>query len=149
MQRELTSLDTILWDWASWDDMYAFVQDRDQSFFDANLDYKSFDFEIFQLLVLFDNEGEVIAGSAIDAAGSRDDALLEGVLQTLKDLPLPSLGKGRGAGGLILLPQANLLVARRPILTSDDSGPARGSLLLARVVDDAFFRDFPSSWNFR
>src|SRR5206468_5054238 len=42
-----------------------------------------------------------------------------------------------GETGVILLPEGPLLVAARPILTSDGNGPSRGTLIMGRYLNSA------------
>lgn len=131
IQSEILVLDELSKDWGNWDDTYRFVVDRNAAFRNANLGWES-------LLA----STRVNLFSILDAQGN---PVWSGFRhQPHKDLPVPPFLGGQrqvpSKGGLVLTEEGPLMVAIRPILRSDGSGPARGTLIMGRLLDEAFLR---------
>ncbi|MCA9846456.1 MAG: HAMP domain-containing protein [Dehalococcoidia bacterium] len=139
---ETTRLDLLLYDWSSWDDTYRFM-DGPGSAFDAYVESNLVDdiLESLQLgaLIYIDRAGDSYFETWRWPSG--DMAPIQG-LEAESPLVTELV---RGAQrfdktcGVILLPNGQpMLVSARPILTSDDDGPAHGTLIMARWLDDDF-----------
>jgi len=131
LRSEIQVLDELAKDWGSWDDTYRFVADQNPSFLKANLGWESIlSTTRINLLTIIDQRGEPVW------SGFRK--------QVEQPLPVPPLLSGRGKlpaqNGWVLTEQGPLMVAVRPILQSDGSGPARGSLIMGRLLDDIYLR---------
>lgn len=60
MDREIHYLDKLCNDWASWDDMYAFVRDRNKAFITANLNEATFEVNNLDVFVTTDLDGRIV-----------------------------------------------------------------------------------------
>lgn len=129
LQGEVLVLDALALDWARWDDTYRFVQDRNPAFIRANLTWESLlQSTRIHLVSILDDQGRLVWGGY--RVGDPERAL-----------PLPANLSGEKQApersGILLTPEGPLLLARQPILRSDGSGPARGTLIMGRLLDDA------------
>jgi diguanylate cyclase (GGDEF)-like protein/PAS domain S-box-containing protein len=140
LESEAHSLSTTAADYASWDDTYAFAEDGNQDYIDSNLSPETFSNLGLHLLLITGPDGAVVYGSGFD--------LEEGQMlpwpETALNEYLPPTGavfnlinEDDSRQGLLLLPAGPMLVAVRPILTSEYSGPVRGALLMGRYLDEA------------
>lgn len=136
LERELDLLVPSVTDWASWDETYRFLAGLDQAYVEANLGPHTLKGLALHTMGIYDRGGRVLWGMThlpdsevggapilVDLEGSPDQDLLRPFVSTD-----PRSGIVRSEAG-------PLLVVSRPVLTSDGEGPARGSLLMARVLD--------------
>lgn len=128
-------------DWAMWDDTYAFVADQNPEYIASNLGANALDTIDVDLVLFLDLDGRALR--CVERRGERSvGTLTRGVVAECQP-GSPLLvhgGIGSHAGGLVRLVDGFALVAARPILTSDGGGPARGTLVFARRVDDDMVR---------
>lgn len=138
LDDDLSDLARVTRDWASWDDTYAFIEDHNPEFIDSNLKLEtSWINNRLSLMAFVDSSGRQVFTGGFD-------------LNTQEMMPLPeSFQKYAGPGspllehpdpengqkGIILLPEGPMLVASEPILTSERTGPSRGTLIWGRYLD--------------
>lgn len=137
LEREFDLLVPSVTDWASWDQTDAFLGDLGQDDVDANLGDHTLRALALHAMGIFDRSGRVLWGLAHrpSAEGSGEGPSLvnlEGSPE--QDLLAPFVG-AEPRSGIVLSESGPLLVVSRPVLTSDGEGPARGSVLMARVLN--------------
>lgn len=132
-------LDSSVADWATWDDSYEFVTNRNQRFIQANLTPEAFAALKIHALLMLDPAGGVVWEQAYKP-GSTDAASLPGDLLRLAG----ELVKGAyltpprdRLSGVALLAPGPMVIAARPILKSNREGPAHGILVMGRYLDPA------------
>ena len=140
VQREIEALSSFCLDWAAWDDMYRYVQDKNENFESNNLVVVDFySRSNLPVLYVYDTQGNVVWGKSFD-------------LETMNEVPvslLPQTGAGPDnplfrpnidAGevrGIILTEHGPMMVSSRPIVKSDLSGPPMGRLIFGRYINAA------------
>lgn len=137
LERDLESLQSTVKDWAFWDDTYAFVEDLNQSYIENNLADPTL-MNLNLNLVLFANTaGEIVFGKSFDLQSQEEVPVPHSVKEYLADdsVLLTYSDIFKGESGIILLPEAPMLVASFPILTSRLEGPSRGTLIMGRYLD--------------
>lgn len=134
--EELTQMDMTVNDYASWNDTYAFVSRpaENQQYVKSNMIDETFKNQKLNLFIFVDPGGGIVYGRAFDYVEN-------------KEIPVPdALRSHLGAGsplrlgsepessltGIILMPEAPMLVAARHILTSEGKGPSHGVLIMGR-----------------
>ncbi|MBN1761597.1 MAG: hypothetical protein JW878_00770 [Methanomicrobia archaeon] len=134
---EFVELDATTWDWASWDDTYAFIEDGDEEYLSSNLVDGTFITLRTNLMLFINSSGQIVYGKAFDLENETEVPLPAGIHAHLApDSPLMQHDDVESnVTGIIMLPEGPLFVAARPILTSDDEGPIRGVLLMGRYLD--------------
>ena len=144
IQSELRQLDQKLGDWAEWDDAYAFAETRDPAFIQSNLG----DWGVLErstqvnLCVIFDRQGRRLYGGGYDSSlgGAVLPAVFAGESPAIWAALQPGLEREQARAGLLLTEHGLLLLAVRPILTTQGSGPARGLLAFGRFLDEPLRR---------
>lgn len=123
-------------DWGNWADTYRFVENRNPEFVTANItDVALRQLDVNALLIV-DGEGRVILAKDTDAG---DHPL--GLDLTSRDaLPAnfpwrANLLDNHPAKGLLTTNRGILLLAAAPILDGNGKGPARGMVLMGRLLD--------------
>ena len=129
---ELRAMDVLNHDWASWDDTYAFIEDANPAYIRSNLTDETFQNTHLNLILFVHTSGRVVWARAYDLEASREVPVPQGVYDALGLLARPT---EEGQRGLLLLPEGVLLVTARPILTSEDQGPARGAVVFGRYLN--------------
>jgi two-component system, NtrC family, sensor kinase len=136
VSNELDSLNTTTGDYARWDDTHTFMDDGNlryitqhfnaTTFTALDLNFVGFAGPKQRVMLEFDQNTEQIVSSA----ASVDKALTQyPALFTHDSLESSSIG-------IAALPNGPLMVAARPILTSDGTGPIAGTLLMGRYLDE-------------
>lgn len=128
---ELRAIDLINRDWASWDDTYAFIEDANPAYIQSNITDETFRNTHLNLMLFVHASGRVVFARAYDLEAGEEVAVPQGVYDALPVLARPT---EEGQRGLLLLPEGVLLVTARPILTSEERGPARGALIFGRYL---------------
>jgi signal transduction histidine kinase len=137
LDADLDGLKRLAVDWARWDDAYAFVLDHNQRFVKSNLtDALLLDLDL-SFFVFADLSGRVVYARVAAAEGRPQRAWPEPLRRHLTpNRLLFSSPKARTPRtGILLLPDAPVLVVACPVLDSDDVGPARGTLIVGRALD--------------
>ncbi len=140
IQGELQQLDQKLGDWAAWDDAYAFAADPHPVFIQSNLgDWSVLESSThLNLCVILDRQGRRLYGSGYDSdlGGAVLPAALAGDPPEIWVMLRPALKQEEARSGLLLTEHGLLLLAARPILTTQGTGPPRGLLIFGRFLDE-------------
>ena len=128
-------------DWATRDDTYAFMQDRNQPYVDNHLTHDALTAIQVDLVLFVDRAGRIVHGLTAGEAEVRPILPSAELARRLspKGPLLSACLRGQSASGMILLPKQMLLVAAQPILTSLGEGPARGMLVMGRIMSQGSF----------
>lgn len=130
-------LDATTSDWAAWDDTYTFIENANEGYVTANLVDGTFITLDLNLMLFINCAGEIVFAKAFDLENETEIALPAGLQQHVStgSLLLQHDNPQSSLKGIILLPDGPMLVASRPILTSDEQGPIRGTLIMGRYLD--------------
>ncbi len=136
LSASLEELDATNEDWASWDDTYNFIEDRNRDYIDSNLVDGTFVNLRLNIILYYDSAGKLVFGKAFDHENRMEVSIPSSLLEHLtpNNLLLSHSEPGDGVRGLIILPEAPLLISSRPITRSDGSGPIRGALIMGRYL---------------
>ncbi len=139
LSDRLAFLDATAIDWAAWDDTYTFIQDGNKGYIDTNLGETTFTHLELNLMLFINSADQIVFGKAFDLQSDRELPLPLGLQEHLyANAPLLRHSTtDSSVTGIVLLPDGPMLVASRPILTSEDKGPIQGSLIMGRYLDTA------------
>jgi sensor domain CHASE-containing protein len=134
--EELSALNRIGGDWASWNETRDFVLDGNEEYVQANLDEVTLANLGVNFMLFFNRSGGLVYGKAI-ALDSKETVQ---VLPDLTDLPHDDLltahaSPGDNLTGIMALPQGLMMVSSRPILDNQWNGPITGTLIVGRLLD--------------
>ena len=141
LESEIRHLETLCVDWATWDDTYRFIVDKNEEYITSNLIPSTFVEDKINVLYICDTAGRVVWGQSRDLKvdGSKLMDIREFTAAELRrDSPLLSLGADGGLSGIYVTQRGPMLVAVRSIVSSDGKGPARGTLIMGRLLDQRF-----------
>jgi two-component sensor histidine kinase/sensor domain CHASE-containing protein len=146
LANEISILDRQVADSASSDDTYAFVRKPSRAYVESNIVLSTFANNRICFMVFLDTGGRIVQESAYDVESESPIALPAGLKDHLRPgahlLEHPDLQTG--VTGVVVLPDGFYLVASRPILTSNFQGPAAGTLVFGRRLDESLIRTFGS-----
>jgi len=138
IDTQLDYLRTKTTDWAYWDDTYNFIVDHNPQYIASNLVPDTFSNTKADSIVYIDAKGTAVYANSYDVKTkivSTASASLVGETQKINE-KLLTAPLGSDVTGIILLPEGPMYIAVRQILRSDNTGPARGSLLFGINLDD-------------
>ncbi|RJX36163.1 MAG: HAMP domain-containing protein [Desulfurivibrio sp.] len=138
LEREVELLIPSATDWATWDDTYQFMADRNADYHNANLNAVALESLKANLLAFYDVEGRRVWGLGYDFDNGQEMALGELSEAGLR-LPHPLLGSPgteETVAGLYRTAAGIFLMASRPILTSEGEGPGRGRVVIGRLLNE-------------
>lgn len=129
IESEKTNMDEKIADWASWDDSYQFMQDKNEAYIVSNLE-TSASFESLRLsfIIFIDNKGEVF----YKVGYNQKTKEMEGVTPGMNEYVAALSGHKTG---MLMVDGRIMLIATRPILTSNAEGPEVGTIVFGRYFD--------------
>ncbi len=136
----LSDLKSTTTDWASWDDTYTFIKDGNSEYIKTNLVDGTFIALRLNLMLFVNSSGQTVFSKAFDLHREEEIQVPQSLQAHLSgDSPLLSRPDMESRiSGILLLPKSPpLLIASRPILTSEDEGPIRGTLIFGRYLESA------------
>ena len=139
LANDLSELNTTAGDWSAWDETYAFVEDVNESYIQANINDPTLANLRLNIMLFINNAGQIIYGKGLDLQHKVAISVPNSLGQYLAANPhLLQYGEPKSSHtGIVLLPEGSLLVAAQPILNSDGTSPSRGTLLFGRFLNDA------------
>ena len=146
IDNELSNLNATTLDYAAWDDTYAFIQDNNTDYINANLVNTTCINLRLNFMLFFNSTDKLVIGKAVNLQNGSEIPVPQGLLEHFGNdsFLLHHTNTESSATGIVLLPEGPILVASRPILTSQYEGPIRGALVTGR-----FFDALESSYLFR
>jgi sensor domain CHASE-containing protein len=138
ISREIYHLDTFNHDWAAWDDTYQFVQDRNAEYATSNLVAETFVQNGLNLIYVCDENGKVVWGEIRDIETWKKIHLEEFPASSLPPAhPLLSHDNVDSAiAGIFTAELGPMVVSSRPVVTSVNTGPIRGTLIMGRFLNE-------------
>lgn len=138
----LASLDAVVEDWATWDDTYDFMEDKNTKYIESNLGDLTFSNLGLNVVLYIDTSGQIVFGKGFDLNEGKPIPIPRGLQQYIAPngrTQFRSNATGT-ATGIAVLPEGPMLLSARPILTTEGKGPVRGTLIMGRYFDSAVVR---------
>jgi signal transduction histidine kinase len=137
LSNELAELGSTAGDWAAWDDTYAFIQDANDNYLRSNLVDDTFVNLRLNIMLFINSTGNVVYGKAFNLQNMSETPVSQGLLQLLSanDFLWHHPDTESSLTGMVPLQEAPLLIASKPILTSQSEGPIRGTLIMGRYLN--------------
>jgi diguanylate cyclase (GGDEF)-like protein len=145
LQDNLTALNRTAGDYATWDESYQFVVDQNPQYLEQDANDTVFTVNQLNLMMIVDNDGAVVLAKAFDRQTQTEVAVPPEFYSTALPILSHHLSTTSVISGVIAFGDYPLLVASRPIIKSDASGPIRGTLLMGRTLDDELIGQLSAS----
>lgn len=130
-------------DYAFWDESYSFMKGEKGDYLAKNVNAESIKALNLNHFVMLDRAGRIVLDSGYDFSDSEPTALKlipSSVVPAADPLLLPFVDPGSRMG-LVRTDTGIVAVGYAPILTSERTGPAVGTLLFGRILDIAALQD--------
>jgi len=141
LSDEFSAMDALAYDWAAWDDTYAFIEDRNEDYIESNLVDEKFPGLRLDVILFINTSGQIVFGKAVNLESEEEIPVPQSLLEHLSpNAPIINHPDVESSiTGIVLLPAPEdpMLIASRPIVTSTDEGPIRGTLIMGRYLDTA------------
>ncbi len=139
LQDNIATLDMMVNDWAAWDDTYQFINDGNEAYISSNLVDETFVTSRLNVMLFLNRPGTLVFGKAFDLEHQQEVPIPQSLQEhlTSDSVLLTHEAPKSSVGGILLLPEAPLLLVSRPIVTSEDQGPIRGTLIMGRYLNEA------------
>lgn len=135
---EVETLNTTAADYAKWDATYAFINQFNQDFVQANLLDENFVRLRLNMVLLFNTQGQQVFGKGFNLEQKKETAISDSFQKYLSpnSLLLKHSNLRSNITGIVLLPEGFLMIASHPILNSQGTGSIRGSLIMGSYLND-------------
>lgn len=139
LSSNFIDIQTTVTDWAAWDDAYAFIQNANQDYIQANLSDNTFITLRLNLMVYINSSGQIAFAKAFDLNSGKEQPLPPGLEEHLAGQSplLTSRDDNLPRTGILSLPEVPMIIGSHPILTSKGEGPSRGTLIIGRNLDSS------------
>ncbi|HEY1012684.1 MAG TPA: diguanylate cyclase [Herpetosiphonaceae bacterium] len=132
-------------DYATWDDTYQYMVDRNSRYIEQNMTDAVFVNNQQSLVLLLDPAGAPVFAKAFDLESGAQTPLPTGLEQAARERLNTYPAVTSAITGLVAAPDGLYLVAARPIITSLAAGPSRGTLVMGRALSPQLVRDLADS----
>lgn len=136
LKHEVDDLDRLVNDWASWTETYTFADNQNPGFINSNIVPQTYEYLKVNLINIYDKKGGIIWGMAFDPVTGREIHL--DLSTELKPEILNRLIKHAGSlnpeNGVIRTRYGPMMIASRPILTTNNKGPSHGTLIMGQFL---------------
>ena len=123
-------------DWGNWADTYRFVQDHNTDFIKTDITNVGLRQLNINVMLIVDEDGGVVASKSLDLKSERPLGLDLAARKALPgDFPWrANLRDGRAVRGLLPTNRGILMLAAAPVLDGNGGGPARGMIIMGRLL---------------
>lgn len=140
IENTLEGIQATAKDYGNWDDTYAYLAEPSEAYIKANFVDATFMNLKLEVVVLADSQGAVVYSQGFDTDKKELVPVSEATLALFGSCGFfnPSMitGPSQGRRGLLLSEEGPMLVVAKPVLTSEEKGPARGVIVMARLLDE-------------
>jgi putative nucleotidyltransferase with HDIG domain len=139
LSEEIHKIDMFVYDYAAWDDSYAFINNRDEKYIESNLSDEGFLRNRWSYAVYVNTAGTIVCARGYDLEQKKPRPVPKSFLCALaKGSPLVTHTKPDSVKqGILVLNDTILLLSSRPILNTQYKGPIGGTFILARELTPA------------
>ncbi len=135
VSTEQIYLDQIVQDWACWDDTYRFIEDRNQKFIDVDIQNQTLAGLRINVMLFVNNSGSIVYAKFIDIYSGEERPVPQDLLDVIDDGTLITKSEHDTVRGFVLLDESPMFVSCHPILTTNHTGPVKGTLIFGRYFD--------------
>lgn len=137
VEEQYAYLQSKLQDWAYWDDAYKFVQDGNKPFRDSNLTDNALPNLKIHLLIYTNEAKEIVAALQYDLDQQKPTPVTSEIKKLVSPdstfLTFASLQDSHSA--IVDLPEGPMLIVSKPVITSEQKGPAKGALIFGQLFN--------------
>lgn len=135
--NDVENLEAISADWALWDDIYDYLAGRNPAFAETNLERPTLTNLGLDMMALYSADRRldwsdiVVDGKGLAAS---ELAILDSASTEFETLLSPG-SSASGISGLVATKFGPMLISSRPVLRSESTGPATGTLIMGQFLN--------------
>ncbi len=144
IENEITTLNNTVHDFAIWDETYSYIQNGDKAYITENLRDSGFTKLRVNYILFVNNSGKIVFGKSFDLKNGGEVPFPKALQKDLAENRLLTNHSNieKSISGIMLFPDGPMIISSWPILTSERKGPVRGTLIMARSLDNFKIRQF-------
>ena len=150
ISEKTDNLAVTAYDWATWDETYKFIQDKNSKYIEDNLMPDTFVNLKLNAMVFMNTTGDIVYAGGMDQSKQAMTPVSQALLDYLKQSPI---AKNTDASyhirGIIDLPEGPMIIAAYPILNSFAQGPVRGNYVVGFYLDQRFVSSLAQQLNLK
>ncbi len=135
-------LNYIVQDWACWNDTYLFIEDRNQTFVRENIQNHTLAKLKINVMLFVNNSGSLVYAKAVDIDTVQETPVPQDLLRLVKDGTLLTKEENGNISGFVLLDGKPMFISCHSILTTNYTGPMRGTVVFGKYFDDNLLESF-------
>jgi two-component system, NtrC family, sensor kinase len=135
VEREQQALGAQAADWGNWRELWRYMRDHNRDFADASLTDISFRTAKLNYMAVIAANGKFVWSDAVRGDSKRSSVIRLNGNNTLEPTWSQALAQGQLISGLIATDAGVLIASGAPILDGMGHGPARGMVIMARLLD--------------
>jgi len=126
-------------DYASWDDTYGYIESGDEEYINSNFTGEGFVRLDVNYVAIVKNDGTILYKKGINLENGQEIKISDEFLKHMQgNSPLIKHDNSESTiSGLLKIPDGCIIFVSLPIVTSENKGPVRGSLIMARIIDNS------------
>lgn len=135
---EFEDLERITQDYAGWDDTYEFITNQNEKYIHDNIILDTYSKNGFYFMVFLNLSGEISYSKIFDTKEKKEIPLseeLKGIFSDKSSFITQPVKNGK-MSGIWKIDNQPMLITSFPILNSHYEGPARGVLVIGRLVNE-------------
>jgi len=136
LHAESSSLLSTTQDWAWWDETDQFVRNENPGYLEENTGLDSLATLHLNLFMILDGDGNIIFGRTLPPDLRSEEPVPEDLAAVIRNTSslVSHAADDPGTSGILLAPGGPYVITSVPILPSNRSGPAHGSLVMGRYL---------------
>jgi signal transduction histidine kinase len=136
LNRRILDLDTFTNSYGGWDETYQFIIDNNTAFKQSNANDQTLNAANLNLMAFVNSSGQITFSTTYNITGTNDKLVYSGLsnLISSNDALWNFSDPQNYTRGLVNIAGGLFLIASRPILTSQFTGPVRGAVLMGEEV---------------
>jgi diguanylate cyclase (GGDEF)-like protein len=131
----MSSLDVLTKDWAQWDDLYLFMQNKNRAFIHSNLTFPTFESAKINLILFFNTSGKLFYGLNYDLGQKKFISLPDDLILRL-ERSFNDLASQSKEISIWRTQKDYVILSAQPILNSLAKGPSQGVLVMGLYFND-------------
>ncbi len=129
-------------DYAEWDATYQFVQDHNPEFLAGNFTQDNFANLNLAFWIIADSQSNLLF--AKEYSGSQLMDISPDIITSLKENTILGINN-KDSQGIILIGGQPIIIASQQIKNTDGTAPARGTMVIGRLLNDGYLKDINQS----
>lgn len=135
IEEQINIIDGSARDYAYWDDTYGFMSDLNPDYIESNLGKQTFNNLQIDFIAFFDPRGKLHYSSGYSHETGEKFEITPELTGTLEEISFTLYSESTNGSGVITSGDKIYYIVSRPILKSDKTGPAVGTLMVLKEFD--------------